>query len=356
MGLLNVSAESENQTQTKSLSIHLPAIEKKQTLALVKHRKKRSIIKNKTSIQGVISINKAFEYKKTFKKLEFSTATRIGSINKKPKKNNQDNYFGIKNGFGYNNLHIFGVFDGHGPNGHMVSKFLETQYPIILEKYISTLMTNPLKETYKKVFCKIISELDFQLKSSDIDILYSGSTLLTVFLTDTDCCCVSVGDSRALIGNFDTSWNMRVLNQEHKPSDFEEKQRIEKAGGRVECLKDDLGNPIGPIRAWGNCFKSPGLAMSRALGDTFAESFGVISEPDVNVFTLSSSDRFIVIATDGLWDSVSNQKVVELMSRFWVLGDFTSAAESLANYATISALSEGNYVDDITIITVFRTN
>lgn len=356
MGLLNVSVESTSQMQSKTFDIHLPAIEKKQTLTMAKHRKKRSVIKNKTTIQSFSPINKTFEFKKSIKKLEFSTATRTGSINKKPKNNNQDNYFGLKNAFGYNNLHIFGVFDGHGPKGHEVSKFLETQYPLVLKKYLSTLATNPLEEIYKKIFFEIISELDLQLKTSKVEILYSGSTLLSVFLTDTDCCCVSVGDSRALIGSFDTTWSSRVLNQEHKPSDSREKKRIEKAGGRVECLKDELGKPVGPVRAWGSCFSSPGLAMSRVLGDVFAESFGVISEPDVNVVALNPSDRFIVIATDGLWDSVSNQKVVELMSRFWATGDFASAAESLANYATMSALNKSNYVDDITIITVFRLN
>ena len=45
--------------------------------------------------------------------------------------------------------------------------------------------------------------------------------------------------------------------------------------------------------------------MSRTLGDLFAESFGVISEPgnhyiDVKIFNLTQHDKFLVLATDGL--------------------------------------------------------
>jgi hypothetical protein len=47
---------------------------------------------------------------------------------------------------------------------------------------------------------------------------------------------------------------------------------------------------------------------------------------------------------------------VEIVSKFWETGDFANAADALANYATASALKTGGYVDDITIIVVFRTN
>ena len=72
-----------------------------------------------------------------------------------------------------------------------------------------------------------------------------------------------------------------MLNKEHKPSDVLEKQRIEEKGGRVGCLKDVNGKSLGPVRAWGCSINSPGLAMSRTIGDTFAEDFGVISEPGI---------------------------------------------------------------------------
>lgn len=53
----------------------------------------------------------------------------------------------------------------------------------------------------------------------------------------------------------------------------------------------------------------PGLAMSRSLGDQVAHSVGVSSVPDVKEFYLSREDKFVVIATDGVWEFLSNEEV-----------------------------------------------
>lgn len=356
MKLIGKSSKPSSPAVSKSFSIKLPSLEKNFSMIKQKNLKKKPLIKNMQTKIGEVAVNKTIDFRKKLSRIEYSTVSRVGSIDGKPKTFNQDSFFAIKNAFGYKNLHIFTVFDGHGPEGHVVSKYLESQFPGIIKQYSSTITTNPLEDMYKEVFLQAVSNLDSDLKSSYIDIAFSGSTLLSVLLTETDCCCVSVGDSRALIGSFDRSWSGRALNKEHKPSDFLEKKRIEESGGRVGCLKDCSGKPVGPVRAWGCSLNSPGLAMSRTLGDSFAEGFGVISVPDVKVNPLKPSDRFVVVATDGLWDSVSNNKVVEIVSKFWETGDFANAADALANYATASSLKTGGYVDDITIIVVFRTN
>ena len=55
---------------------------------------------------------------------------------------------------------------------------------------------------------------------------------------------------------------------------------------------------------------SPGLAMSRSLGDTCGKRAGVSSAPEVFTGTLQpGSDCFLVIASDGLWEFMSNQEV-----------------------------------------------
>src|SRR3546814_16814574 len=57
----------------------------------------------------------------------------------------------------------------------------------------------------------------------------------------------------------------------------------------------------------------PGLAMSRALGDTVAHSAGVSSEPDFFVRDLNhATDVVLMLATDGLWEFMSDQECVEL--------------------------------------------
>jgi len=53
----------------------------------------------------------------------------------------------------------------------------------------------------------------------------------------------------------------------------------------------------------------PGLAMSRSLGDRVAHSVGVSSVPEVKEFYLGRDDKFIVIASDGVWEFLSNEDV-----------------------------------------------
>ncbi len=57
--------------------------------------------------------------------------------------------------------------------------------------------------------------------------------------------------------------------------------------------------------------------MSRSLGDQVAHSVGVSSVPEVTEFILDSDDRFLVIATDGVWEFLSNQEVVDIVTPYY---------------------------------------
>jgi serine/threonine protein phosphatase PrpC len=99
------------------------------------------------------------------------------------------------------------------------------------------------------------------------------------------------------------------LTRDQKPEDPEELQRIMKAGGRVQRLTDNMGNKIGPYRVWKQNTNSPGLAMSRSIGDMVAKDIGVISEPVCSTYSRNNGDLFIVIGSDGVWDAMDNEDV-----------------------------------------------
>lgn len=99
------------------------------------------------------------------------------------------------------------------------------------------------------------------------------------------------------------------LTRDQKPEDPEELQRIIKAGGRVQRLTDNMGNKIGPYRVWKQNVNSPGLAMSRSIGDMVAKDIGVISEPVCSTYSRNGGDLFIVIGSDGVWDAMDNEDV-----------------------------------------------
>jgi serine/threonine protein phosphatase PrpC len=71
------------------------------------------------------------------------------------------------------------------------------------------------------------------------------------------------------------------------------------------------------------------LNVSRALGDSDLKQW-VISDPFVREFQLTSADEFIVLATDGLWDVLSNEGAVEIAQE---AGDAQRAAQMLMEEA-----------------------
>ena len=49
--------------------------------------------------------------------------------------------------------------------------------------------------------------------------------------------------------------------------------------------------------------------MSRSFGDEVAASVGVIAEPEVTEYLLTKNDKFLIMATDGIWEFMSSQEV-----------------------------------------------
>ena len=58
----------------------------------------------------------------------------------------------------------------------------------------------------------------------------------------------------------------------------------------------------------------PGLAMSRAFGDFCLKDYGLIASPDVFYRKITEQDEFVVLATDGIWDVLTNDEVVNIVA------------------------------------------
>lgn len=56
--------------------------------------------------------------------------------------------------------------------------------------------------------------------------------------------------------------------------------------------------------------------MTRSIGDMAAASVGVTAEPEIKVFNnLAPSDKFLVVASDGIWDRFSNEEVMMTIAK-----------------------------------------
>lgn len=259
-----------------------------------------------------------------------------------------------------------GVFDGHGPWGHIVSKKVRETVPSSLlcnwQETVALASQEPDLEMeldrnlrrfdlWKQSYLKTYAVIDEELKQHRrIDSFRSGSTALTIVKQGEHLMVANVGDSRAVLATIsdDGSLVPLQLTIDFKPNIPEEADRIMQSRGRVFCLKDEPG----VYRVWTPDRESPGLAVSRAFGDHCLKDFGLISVPDVTQRNITTKDQFVILATDGVWDVISNQEAVKIVSS---IEDRGKAAKRLVQCAARAWKNQrrGIAMDDISAICLF---
>lgn len=79
----------------------------------------------------------------------------------------------------------------------------------------------------------------------------------------------------------------------------------------------------------------------------------MIAEPEVISYDVTPNDRFLVIASDGVWEFLSNEEVVSLIAPFYARNDPDSACDKVVQAATAAWRREDDVIDDITVIIIF---
>lgn len=164
-------------------------------------------------------------------------------------------------------------------------------------------------------------------KSMDV----AGTTALIAILEGSKLIVANVGDSRGVM--CDGRGNAIPLSFDHKPQQMRERKRIKEAGGFV---------------TFNGVWRVAGiLATSRALGDyPLKDKKLVIADPDVLTFDLNDhKPYFIILASDGLWDTFSNEEAVAFIKERLHESDY--GAKSL----TLQAYYRGS-LDNITVVII----
>lgn len=230
------------------------------------------------------------------------------------------------------NVNFFSVYDGHG--GKEISKYLKDNLSMV---FMNKDLQYPLKSQYiHKEYNRIQREIK-QLPNSNVigstalvvvNFMYNGKNYLNI---------INLGDCRCVLsrGNFAIP-----LTVDHKPNWPQETHRIESLGGKIKFDGHD--------------WRISDLSVSRAFGDVDASPY-VTHIPDVFRYELDKTDKFIVLACDGLWDVLSNQDVVnyvlttcydsKLKTR---INKNTNVAKKLAELA----IKTGS-TDNVSVIVVF---
>ena len=212
---------------------------------------------------------------------------------------------------------FFGVFDGHA--GSKVSQYCSEN---LWRNVMCCLSGGHTVDNIKDAMYNGFLRLDDKLKENPIWAKgedHSGSTAIVVFISPTHIIWANCGDSRSV---FCKNCQLCFATDDHKPSNSQEKDRIEKAGGTVMMQR-----------------VNGTLAVSRALGD-FDYKRGidlksteqlVSPEPDLNVIERNlGEDEFVVLACDGIYDVMTNDEVIDFVRhRLELESDLTKICNDL---------------------------
>lgn len=238
----------------------------------------------------------------------------------------------------------------------LLSKYMGNQSPMrqltkenLLNGTTGQQNVNPKPKTYDAKcyvqngsinYGKIITD---EVLAADYDLVemakrvsnFAGTTALIAVMHHTKLIVANVGDSRGVMCDY--KGNAIPLSFDHKPQQVREQKRIADAGGFISFK--------GVWRVAGI------LATSRALGDyPLKEKNLVIAEPDILSFDLiDHRPMFLILATDGLWDTFTNEEAVAFIR------DRLDEPHFGAKSITLQSYNRGS-VDNITVLIIVFKN
>jgi serine/threonine protein phosphatase PrpC len=175
------------------------------------------------------------------------------------------------------------IYDGHG--GDFVSSYLGKH---LLKSLTHTRDSTSIQEKLYKIQSDLVR--NHHKKASEC-----GSTVLVCRISPkgNELQVVNLGDSRAIV--IQKASKPRVLTQDHKPENPDERLRITQEGHKVYWDKQD------------EVYRVDGYSVSRGLGDLTAR--GLSREGDIRIHKLNDDAKYVVLACDGVWDVLTSQDV-----------------------------------------------
>ncbi|KAJ7963216.1 Protein phosphatase 2C [Quillaja saponaria] len=278
---------------------------------------------------------------------------------------------GISQHLTHINSHFFGVYDGHG--GSQVANYCHERIHLALAEEIGVVNDDLIngifvenqqtwwQNTFSSCFLKVDDEIggkagrnilggDGDNANLSFDIVAPetvGSTAVVAVVCSSHIIVANCGDSRAVLCR---GKEPLALSVDHKPNREDEYARIEAAGGKVIQWQ---GHRVFGV-----------LAMSRSIGDRYFKPW-IIPEPEVMVVPRVRDDECLILASDGLWDVMTNEEVCEVARRRILLWHkkngaaaleergkgIDPAAQAAADYLSMLALQKGSK-DNISVIVV----
>lgn len=218
---------------------------------------------------------------------------------------------------------FFSILDGHG--GKSCANFLKKNlYDIFIKIYEKNKHIN-IKKILKQTY--LYADNMF-LKTNK----KSGSTACSLFINNKTkmLAIANTGDSR-IIGLIDNK--IIQLSVDHKPEDIDEKRRIYANGGFV------ANSRLNGI-----------LAMSRSMGDILLKQKGLTSYPDIIIGKVTKKFKYLVIASDGLYDVMTNYEIIQFIQYNLSQG---IKKQNIAKRLVLYSIEKRYSTDNVSVIIIF---
>ncbi|KAL0407672.1 UNVERIFIED_CONTAM: protein phosphatase 2C 16 [Sesamum radiatum] len=251
--------------------------------------------------------------------------------------------------------HFFGVYDGHG--GSQVANYCRDRVHSALAEELEIIMTNlnggnskenceeQWKKALSKCFIKVDDEVGGKASLEPVAPETVGSTAVVAIVCSSHIIVANCGDSRAVLCR---GKEPMALSVDHKPNREDEYARIEASGGKVIQWN---GHRVFGV-----------LAMSRSIGDRYLKPW-IIPDPEVMIVPRTREDDCLILASDGLWDVLTNEEVCDIARKRILLwhkknaatlplhnGEgIDPAAQAAAEYLSNRALQKGSK-DNISVV------
>ncbi|KAM2205509.1 hypothetical protein ACFX1S_024992 [Malus domestica] len=280
-------------------------------------------------------------------------------------------YNGMSQSLTHLTSHFFGIYDGHG--GPQVANYCSERLHLALAEELGGIkddsgdgiMVETQQVQWEKAFTNCFQRVDDEIGGkvsrgiieSNADASEAsfepvapetvGSTAVVALVSSSHIIVANCGDSRAVLCRGKQAMPLSV---DHKPNREDEYERIEASGGKVIQWN---GHRVFGV-----------LAMSRSIGDRYLKPW-IIPEPEVTVVPRARDDECLILASDGLWDVITNEEACEVARRRILLwhkkngvtpvaergkGVDPAAGEAAAYLSTL-ALQKGSK-DNISVVVV----
>ncbi|PKA58960.1 putative protein phosphatase 2C 8 [Apostasia shenzhenica] len=236
---------------------------------------------------------------------------------------------------------FYGVFDGHG--GATVATVCRERMHVVLADLTAASVEGMWEERWwREALAACFAKVDVEVAGATATAAVDGtvgSTAVVAVVGERRIVVANCGDSRAVLCRGGAAVPLSI---DHKPERPDELKRVEAAGGRVINWS---GHRVMGV-----------LSISRSIGDLCFKPF-VISEPEVTVIKRTDEDEFILLASDGLWDVVSNAEACRVARHCLAGGTVERFPEEVrghnADFATAVlvrlALSRGS-MDNVSVV------